>query len=106
MTDKDTLQQHISDQKETQDTPAPKSGRPVLVWIAVLLALLSWVAMMFVTGYVALALGVAAIAVVFWACARNERAMRKLAITAIIAATVLVVVLAAFLIVIKIGLSA
>ena len=49
MTDKDTLQQHISDQKETQDTPAPKSGRPVLVWIAVLLALLSWVAMMFVS---------------------------------------------------------
>ena len=93
-------------------TEAPESAAvsaahrsPVWVWVAVVLALAAWVTLMWVDGYVALGLGVAGIVSGFVAARRNEFALRRLAIAAIIASMVLVVVLAAFLIVIKIGLS-
>lgn len=87
------------------DASAPRSAR-LWAWLSVILAVLSWILLMTTNGYVALGTGIAAIVAGFIAVARNERNLRRLAITATIAATVLVVVLASLLIVIKIGLGA
>lgn len=87
------------------DAPATRSAR-LWAWLSIILAVLSWVLLMTTNGYVALGTGVAAIVAGFIAVARNKRNLRRLAITATIAATVLVVVLASLLIVIKIGLGA
>lgn len=100
-------EKNISSATEAPESTAVSAARrsPVWVWVAVVLALAAWVTLMWVDGYVALGLGVAGIVSGFVAARRNELALRRLAIAAIIASMVLVVVLAAFLIVIKIGLS-
>ncbi len=84
-------------------TTAPR--RHVFVWVAVALAIIAWIILMWSNGYVALGVAVAACAAGFWGASDSGRGMKRLAIAAIIAAMVLIVVLAAFLIVIKIGLS-
>lgn len=87
------------------DTGAVASRRHMFVWVALVLAVVAWIVLMCSNGYVALGLAVLACAAGFWGAMGSERAMKRLAIAAIIAAMVLVVVLAAFLIVIKIGLG-
>lgn len=85
--------------------PAEAPSHPLPVWLAVALALASWAILIWSNGYAALACGCAGVAFGFWGAAKNRGALRRLAVTAIIASAVPVVVLAAFLIVIKIGLS-
>ena len=76
-----------------------------LAWVSVALAVLSWILLMFSNGYIALGAGITAVVAGFIAATRNERTLRRVAITATIAAVVLVAVLVSFLIVIKIGLG-
>lgn len=78
---------------------------PLAAWLAVALTLTAWALLMALNGYVAMAVGAAAVVVGFIGLPGRSRAVRNLAITAIIASTVLIVVLLAFLIVIKIGLG-
>ena len=81
---------------------SPGSYRsPAMAWISVVLALLAWAMLMWVNGYVAMVVAV----VGFMSLPGRSRAVKSLAITAVIASLVLVVVLAAFLVVIKVGLS-
>ncbi|MBO4943583.1 MAG: hypothetical protein J6C95_09160 [Muribaculaceae bacterium] len=79
--------------------------RHAWVWIAVLLALVAWVLLAWFNGYTAMAVAAAGIIVGFIGAHRSSLAMKRLAITAIIASTVLLVVVAAYLVVLKIGLS-
>lgn len=97
----------IERREESASVDAGTSGsrRHAFVWVALALAVLAWLVLVWSNGYVALVLGVLACAAGFWGASDSEKAMKRLAITAIIAAMVLVVVLAAFLIVIKIGLG-
>lgn len=94
-----------SEESASVDAGTSGSRRHAFVWVALALAVLAWLVLVWSNGYVALALGVLACAAGFWGASDSEKAMRRLAIAAIIAAMVLVVVLAAFLIVIKIGLG-
>ena len=92
MTTKDNNEKNITEKpSETQKT------NRALAWISVLLAILSWILLMLTNGYTALGVGIAA--------TKNESNLRRLSITATIAAVVLVVVLASFIIVIKVGLG-
>ncbi len=85
---------------------SPGSYRsPAMAWISVVLALLAWAMLMWVNGYVAMVVAVLAAVVGFMSLPGRSRAGESLAITAVIASLVLVVVLAAFLVVIKVGLS-
>lgn len=97
----------IERREESASVDAGTSGsrRHAFVWVALALAVLAWLVLVWSNGYVALVLGVLACAAGFWGASDSEKAMKRLAIAAIIAAMVLVVVLAAFLIVIKIGLG-
>ncbi len=61
--------------------------------------------LMWVNGYVAMVVAVLAAVVGFMSLPGRSRTVKSLAITAVIASLVLVVVLAAFLVVIKVGLS-
>lgn len=84
-------------------TSGPK--KPALAWVAAALALAAWAALLFANGYVALGVGLVGAGIGIWGAISNEAALRRISVTAVIASIVLVVVLAAFLIVIKIGLS-
>ncbi|MDE5631339.1 MAG: hypothetical protein K2I54_00775 [Muribaculaceae bacterium] len=97
----------IERREESASVDAGTSGsrRHAFVWVALALAVLAWLVLVWSNGYVALVLGVLACTAGFWGASDSEKAMKRLAIAAIIAAMVLVVVLAAFLIVIKIGLG-
>lgn len=103
-TDKHNIEQPEEGAKTR--TPASKKWP---VWISLVLAILSWMVLMIFkddySGYIALALGVAAVVAGFRGAFINERSLRRLAITAIIAAGVLVVVLASFIVVIKICMT-
>lgn len=89
----------------TEKVSAAPRDKKIAVWIAVLLAVVAWVVLLWGNGYVALGVALVACVAGFWGAAGNENAMRRLATAAIIAAMVLVVVLAAFLVVLKIGLG-
>ena len=83
---------------------SPGSYRsPAMAWISVVLALLAWAMLMWVNGYVAMVVAVLAAVVGFMSLPGRSRTVKSL--TAVIASLVLVVVLAAFLVVIKVGLS-
>lgn len=79
--------------------------RPWAAWLAVVLALAAWAALMWSDGYVALAVGVVAAVIGCLGAHRNTRGLRRISVAAVIASLVLVAVVAAFLIVIKIGLG-
>jgi hypothetical protein len=100
MTDKNNIEKNI----EERPLKTFKTNR-ILVWVSVALAVLSWILLMMTNGYIALSVGIAAVVAGFIAATKNENNMRRLAITATIAAVVLVVVLASFIIVIKVGLG-
>ena len=103
-TDKHTVEEPTEGIKTK--TPASKKWP---VWISVILAMLSWMALMILSndysGYVALGLGIAAVVAGFRGAYVNERSLRRLAITATIAAGVLVVVLASFIVVAKVCMA-
>jgi len=87
--------------------PEAVSGRRhALVWVALALAVVAWLVLVWGNGYVAMAVAILACVAGFRTISDSGRSMKRLAIAAIIAAMVLVVVIAAFLIVVKVGLSA
>ncbi len=79
--------------------------RHLWVWLAVVFALVAWILLAWFDGYTAMAVAAAGIVVGFIGTRHSSLAMKRLAITAIIASTVLLVVVAAYLIVLKVGLS-
>lgn len=92
---------------QTQDIQNKKAATSSWkVWLATLLTLIAWCTLVWLNGYAALGIGALALAAGIWSLFGNDGAMRKIAIADIIASTVLIVVLLAFLIVIKIGLKA
>lgn len=86
-------------------TVEPAYRSPAMAWVAVGLTLLAWALLMTVNGYAAMAVAAVGVAAGFMAMPGRSRAARNLAITAVIASLVLLVVLAAFIIVIKVGLQ-
>ncbi|MDE6120466.1 MAG: hypothetical protein K2F63_01605 [Muribaculaceae bacterium] len=89
---------------EEQNIQKVKS--PALVWVSAVLAVLAWLVLMFADGYVALGLGVLSAVCGFAGMPGRSTAIKRLAVTAVIASVVLVVVLSAFLIVYRVVLSA
>ncbi len=83
---------------------APRKSNK-FAWIALALTIGAWCALMWSNGYVALAVGALAVTSGFIGLRGSSTNIKRLSITAIIASTVLIVVLAAFLIVIKIGMA-
>ena len=97
----------MSDTIHTPQTEE-KSGaasRNWAAWTSLLFMMLSWAILMWLNGYVALGVAAVAVALGFVGCAKSSTAIKNLAITSIIAAMVLIVVVSAYLIVIKIGLG-
>ncbi len=82
-----------------------KDNTPVLAWVSLALTLFAWAALMWINGYVAMAAALVAACAGIIGIRRYSGAVRNIAVTAVIASVVLVVVLTAFLIVIKIGLQ-
>lgn len=96
----------IEEKKVEDQAQAPRTGsHPAWVWCAVMLALIAWAVLAWANGYVAMAIAATGIFAGFVGVRHSSLAMKRLAITAIIASTVLLVVVAAYLIVLKIGLS-
>ncbi|MBJ2161162.1 MAG: hypothetical protein JFR39_03550 [Muribaculaceae bacterium] len=83
---------------------APRKGNK-FAWIALALTIGAWCALMWSNGYVALAVGALAVTSGFIGLRGSSINIKRLSITAIIASTVLIVILVAFLIVIKIGMA-
>lgn len=90
---------------ETQSATPAGQGKPALAWISLTLALVAWAALLWLNGYIALFVAIVSAVVGFFAIPRRSAGAKRLAITAIIASTVLIVVVAAYLVVIKIGLA-
>lgn len=88
----------------TTDTAAAPTGAG-WAWTAIVLAILAWVLLMVSNGYVAITAGGVATVMSIVALCRSYGAMHRLAVTALIASLVLVVVLGAFIMVIKVGLG-
>lgn len=99
---------YIAPETTTQAVASAPASVPVWhMWMAALsavLALCAWVTLCF-NGYAALALGIAAFVSSILGLRAATRAWRNLATTALIASGVIIVVLAAFLIVIFWGLN-
>ena len=83
----------IERREESASVDAGTSGsrRHAFVWVALALAVLAWLVLVWSNGYVALALGVLACAAGFWGASDSEKAMKRLAIAAIIAAMALII---------------
>ena len=91
------------------DAPVSKDGGGARwVWpiVSMLLALAAWAAVMWIDGYLSMALGALGAVAGIIGSKRRFGAWRNLAITSVIASLVLVVVVASYLIVLKIGLGA
>ncbi len=89
-------------------TSIPASAPKKSGWLPLLsliLAIAAWVALGYTSGYYAMCVAAAAIIAGIIAVRRKTGAWRNTAITSIIAAAVLIVVVTAFLIVLKIGLA-
>lgn len=95
------------DIQATNTLPTPKpANHSWRVWLTALLTIIAWATLVWINGYGALAIAAVSLGCGIWAMKDNHGAVRKLNIAAIIASTILIVVLLAFLIVIKIGLQA
>ncbi len=76
-----------------------------LAWLAMLMSLAAWASLIWTNGYISLFIASLAAVAGFFGTIKVSTPVRRLAVTAIIAALVLIAVVSAFLIVIKIGLS-
>ena len=72
---------------------------------ALILAIVAWAVLLWSNGYVACAVAAVAVVCGFLGAHAGHGALRNAAVTAIIAGVVLLVVVSAFLVVLKIGLS-
>ncbi len=77
----------------------------LLAWVTILLTVGAWVVLMWWNGYAAAVTAAVAIAVGFISLPGRSASARNLAITGIIASTVLLVIILAFIIVIRLVLS-
>lgn len=103
---------NITKNKEITDVPEHAEAQPTsprrssaMAWVALMLALMAWAALLWFDGYAALTVALLAVISGFVSIPRTKISTKRLAITAIIAALVLIVVVSAYLIVLKIGLS-
>lgn len=83
--------------------PKPKDSKAVWAWIAGILTLMAWIALM-IEGYTSLIIGAASIVCGFIGLKSRKKALKNLSTAAIVASAVLLVLVSAFLIVIYIGL--
>lgn len=97
----------VTTENETPDSAAVKTSAPgrVWVWLAVALTLAAWAVLMLANGIVAVVAGIIAAAVGFIAIHRSRNGLRRIAITVTVASMVLVVVVLAFIVVIRFGLK-
>lgn len=84
---------------------SPKHKNPAWAWIALAVTIIAWFILIYSNGYIALTLGAVGLVLGFIGATGSSTGIRRLAITAIIAAMVLVVVLISYLIVLKIALG-
>ena len=89
------------------ETPVkPAVGRRrIIAWASVVLAIAAWAALILTNGYVALGVALAAAVAGFVSMPGSKTAYKRLAVTAIIASLVLIVVVAAYLIVLHVAFS-
>ncbi len=102
MTDKNVEHKEIASEHIKADAPRRST---TMVWISALCALLAWVCLIWLNGYVALGLGIAGLILGFITTLRCEGSQRRLAITAVVASAIVVVVLLSFMMVIWIALG-
>lgn len=86
----------------TADTSAPKHRSPAIAWVALVLAVVAWLILVWSDGYLALAAAVLALLAGILGVRHRSPGATRLAITAIIAALVLIVVIASYLVVLKV----
>ncbi|MDE5627972.1 MAG: hypothetical protein K2I69_00230 [Muribaculaceae bacterium] len=82
-----------------------KRASNLCVWLACLLCIISWCTLIWSNGYAALALAVCSVALGFIGAHGNSTGYKRFATTSIIASTVLLVIVAAYLMVLKFGLG-
>lgn len=111
---KETLEDIVADVEHKEDATAqpkpkaPASGYDKVALVALIIAVIAWAILLIpnlYSGYVSLGVGVLAIIVSIFGLKSKRRGWRDTAITALIAATVLTIVLLAFIIVIYVGLN-
>lgn len=90
-------------QPEAAQTKPPRSS--ALAWVALVLTLLAWAALLWFNGYAALAVAALAVVAGLASLPHTRISAKRLATTAIIASLVLIVVVSAYLVVLKIGLG-
>ncbi len=82
-----------------QPTPKGKEkGKSLWSIIGTVLTLYAWAMLMFVNGYTALICGIISLGISIAGCGLNHGGYRRLAIACIVASSVLIIVVAAFLI--------
>lgn len=94
--------ENIDTTQDMAKAPATQSLPKTLVWISAALTFAAWLILLWGNGYVALGAGVASIGAGAWSLKNNSIALRRVAITSIIASTVLATVVAAYIIVMQI----
>lgn len=97
--------QTISPDTKPETVVAAEKKSGWLPLAALILAVAAWVTLAYYTGYAAVIVALLAIIAGAFACRRPAGPWRNTAITAIIAAAVLIIVVLAFIIVLKIGLA-
>lgn len=83
----------------------PAYRSPLMAWVSVALTVIAWFVLIESNGYAAMAVAAAAVIAGFIAMPGRAKAVRNLAVTSVTAAMVLLVVVASFIIVLKIGLG-
>lgn len=87
------------------DATATTRTPRLLAWLSIVTALLSYLLLLITNGIVAMCVAAVSLVLGFIAAARSRGALRRLAITAIIASAVLLAVVGAFVMVIRFGLN-
>lgn len=100
------MTQTDSDNIETRaastETPTTAYRSSAMAWVSLLIAVVAWLILVWSDGYIALATAVAALIVGIIGARRRSPGAKRLAVTAIIAALVLIVVVASYLVVLKV----
>lgn len=97
-----TESDNIETRAASADTSAPYCRSSAMAWIALALAVLAWFILVWSNGYLALAVAVVALIAGIAGVRHRSPGATRLAITTIIAAIVLIVVVASYLVVLKV----
>ena len=101
----DNIEKKDTSLKGKEIVDGQRYGKTTQAWISISLAIAAWLSLFWLNGYVALGLAIVGAIIGFIGMPRRSAAVKRLAITAIIATIVLIVVVSSYLVVIKIGLS-